>query len=115
MHYCEIYYLSAANYDPETTALIFFRANIYPGAGEGGLQLISKAIYFIMVTVYLAALPYNICRGHYLPRGTGRGGLQTYLKLFTLLVLLPCFYLYQENKNASSQIFHNKQILSYRF
>jgi hypothetical protein len=40
LHNCEIFYLSAVNYDPATTDLIFIRVNIYPGPEEGGLQLI---------------------------------------------------------------------------
>jgi hypothetical protein len=40
LHNCEIFYLSAFNYDPATTDLIFIRVNIYPGPGKGGSQLI---------------------------------------------------------------------------
>jgi hypothetical protein len=40
LHNCEIFYLSAVNYDPATTNLIFIRVNIYPGPGEGGSRLI---------------------------------------------------------------------------
>jgi hypothetical protein len=76
LHNCEIYYLLAVTYDPATTDLIFIRVNIYPGPGDGGSQLISKPINFIRVTIYPTALPLNISRGHYLPRGTGGGGLQ---------------------------------------
>ncbi len=47
LHYCDIYYLSAVNYDPVTTDLIFIRVSIYPGPGKGGLLLILKPIYFI--------------------------------------------------------------------
>ncbi len=49
---CEIYYLSAVNYDPATSDLSFIRANIYPGPGEGGLQLISEPVYFRFQYVY---------------------------------------------------------------
>jgi hypothetical protein len=49
---CDIYYLSAVKYDPATTDLIFIRVNIYPGPGEGNLQLTSEPIYFIRVTIY---------------------------------------------------------------
>ena len=73
LHYCDIYYLSAVNYDPVTTDLIFIRVSIYPGPGKGGLQLILKPIYFIRVTIYPATFPHNIGRGHYLPRGWGEG------------------------------------------
>ena len=45
LHYCDIYYLSAVNYDPVTTDIIFIRVSIYPGTGKGGLQLILKPIY----------------------------------------------------------------------
>jgi hypothetical protein len=40
LHNCEIFYLSAVNYDPATTDLIFIWVNIYPGPGEVGSQLI---------------------------------------------------------------------------
>jgi hypothetical protein len=40
LHNCEFFYLLAVNYDPATTDLIFIRVNIYPGAGEGGSQLV---------------------------------------------------------------------------
>ncbi len=73
LHYCDIYYLSAVNYDPATTDLIFIRVNIYPWPGEGGLQLIFKPVYFIRVTIYPATIPHNISRGHYLPREVGGG------------------------------------------
>jgi hypothetical protein len=59
-HIFEIYYLSAVNSDPAITNMIFIRVNIYPEPGEGGLQLISKAMYFIRDAFYLAALAYNI-------------------------------------------------------
>ena len=75
LHNCDIYYLSAVNYDPAATDVIFIRVNIYPGPGEGDLQLISGPIYFIRVTIYPAALPHNISRGHYLPGGLGGGGI----------------------------------------
>ncbi len=55
---------------PVTTDIIlkfFFRVSIYPWPRKGGLQLISKPNYFIRVTIYPAALPYYISRGHYLP------------------------------------------------
>jgi hypothetical protein len=74
LYNCEIFYLLAVNYDPATTDLIFIRVNIYPGPGEGGSRLISYPVHFIRVTIYPAALPHNINRGHYLPRGGG--GLQ---------------------------------------
>ncbi len=67
LHNCEIYYLSADKYDPLTTDAIFIRVNIYPGPGVGGLMLNSYTIYLIMVTIYPAALLYNINRGHYFP------------------------------------------------
>ncbi len=76
LHNCEIFYILAVNYDPATTDLIFIRVNIYPGPGEGGSQPISYPIHFIRVTIYPAALPHNISRGHYWPRGVGGGGLQ---------------------------------------
>ena len=72
----EIYYLSPVYYDLGTADLIFIRVNIYPGLGERGLLLISEPIYFIRVTIYLAALSYYISRGHYLPRAVGVRGLQ---------------------------------------
>jgi hypothetical protein len=84
LHNCDIYYLSAVKYDPATTDLIFIRVNIYPGPGEGGLQLISEPVYFIRVTIYPAAFSYNISRGHYLPRGPGRGG--------PLLIFQPIYF-----------------------
>jgi hypothetical protein len=73
LHNCMISYLSADNYVSVTTALIFIKVNIYPGPREGGLQLIYHPIYFIRVTFHPAALPHNISRGHYLPRGLGEG------------------------------------------
>ncbi len=71
-HNCEIYYLAAVNCHPAITDLIFIRVNIYPWPGEGGLQLISEPVYFIRVTIYPAAFPHNISRGHFLPGGGGR-------------------------------------------
>jgi hypothetical protein len=85
LHYCEIYYLSAVNYDPATTDLIFIRVNIYPGPGEGGLQLISKPVYFIRVTIYPATIPHNTRRGHYLPREVGGGCF--------LLIFQPIYFI----------------------
>jgi hypothetical protein len=76
LHNCEIFYLLTVNYDPAITYLIFIWVNIYPGPGEGGSQLISQPVHFIRVTIYPAASPHNISRGHYLPRGMGGGGLQ---------------------------------------
>ena len=76
LHNCEIFSLLAVNYDPATTDLIFIRVNIYPGPGEGGLQLILKPVYFIRVTMYPATIPHNISRGHYLPGGQGGWALQ---------------------------------------
>ncbi len=75
LHNCDIYYLSAVKYDPETTDLIFIRVNIYPGPEEGDLQLISEPIYFIRVSIYPAAFSHNISRCHYLPGGVGRGSI----------------------------------------
>ena len=86
LHYCDIYYLSAVNYDPVTTDLIFIRVSIYPGTGKGGLQLILKPIYFIRVTIYPATFPHNISRGHYLPRGVEGG---------CFLVIFQPIYFYQ--------------------
>jgi hypothetical protein len=88
LHYCDIYYLSAVNYDPVTTNLIFIRVSIYPGPGKGGLQLILKPIYFIRVTIYPATFPHNIGRGHYLPRGVGGG---------CFLVISQPIYFYQDH------------------
>ncbi len=66
LHNCEIYCSAAVNYDPAITDLIFIRVvNIYPRPGEGGSQLISEPIYFIRVSIYPAAFPHNISRGHY--------------------------------------------------
>jgi hypothetical protein len=73
LHFFDIYYLSAVNYDPVTSDLIFIRVSIYPGPGKGGLQLILKPIYFIRVTIYPATFPHNISRGPYLPRRMGGG------------------------------------------
>jgi hypothetical protein len=73
LHNCEIFYLLAVNYDPAISDLIFIRVNIYPGSGERGLQLIFIPIHFIRVTIYPAAFPHNISRGHYLPKGAGEG------------------------------------------
>ena len=84
LHDCEIFYLLAVNYDPATTNLIFIRVNIYPGPGEGGLQLISEPVYFIRVTIYPAAFPHNISRGHYLPGGVAGGGI--------LLIFQPIYF-----------------------
>jgi hypothetical protein len=84
LHNCDIYYLSAVKYDPATTDLIFVRVNIYPGPGEGDLQLISEPVYFIRVTIYPAAFPHNIRRGHYLPGGVGGGGI--------LLIFQPIYF-----------------------
>ncbi len=75
LHNYDIYYLSAAKYDPATTDLIFIRINIYPGPGEGDLQLISEPVYFIRVIIYPAAFLHNISRGHYLPRGVWGEGI----------------------------------------
>jgi hypothetical protein len=47
------FYLSAINYDPATTDLIFIRVNIYPGPGGGGLT-----VDFLTRSFY---------QGHYLP------------------------------------------------
>jgi hypothetical protein len=46
------YYLSAVNYNPATTDLIYLRVNIYSGPGKEGLtaNFVSQ----------FAALPYNI-------------------------------------------------------
>jgi hypothetical protein len=50
---CEIYYLSAVNYDHAISSdLIFLSVNIYPGPGKEGLT----ANFFSQ----FAALPYNI-------------------------------------------------------
>jgi hypothetical protein len=73
LHNCEIFYLLAVTYDTATTDLLFIRVYIYPGTGEGGSQLVSQPIHFIRVTIYPAALPLNISRGHYLPGGGGGG------------------------------------------
>jgi hypothetical protein len=66
--FCEIYYLSAVNYDPTTSDLFLIRVSIYPltvgGGGGGGLQPLSKSIYFVRVIMYPVALPYKIIRGH---------------------------------------------------
>ncbi len=51
LHYCEMYYLTAVNYDPATTDIIFIRVNIYPGTGEGGFQLIFLPIHVTRVTI----------------------------------------------------------------
>jgi hypothetical protein len=112
LHYCELYYLSAVNYDPVTTGLIFIRVSIYPGPGKGGLLLILKPIYFIRVTIYPATFPHNIGRGHYLPWGLGGGCFLVFSYQFIFIrvtiypgalahnisrghYLLPCFGLYQ--------------------
>jgi hypothetical protein len=63
LYYCEIFYLSAVNYDPTTTVLIFIRVIIYPGPEEGANSYFS--VYFVRVSIYPAAIPYNINRGHY--------------------------------------------------
>ncbi len=55
-----LYYWLAVNYDPATTDLVFIWVNIYPGPGVGRLQIMSRPIYFIKVTIYPAALPANI-------------------------------------------------------
>jgi hypothetical protein len=58
LHNCEIYYLAAVNYYPDTKDLIFIRVNIYPGPGEGGFMLtclIYQGHYFILQP-YLTAL-----------------------------------------------------------
>jgi hypothetical protein len=94
LHNCEIYYLSAVNYDPVTTALIFIRVSIYPWPGEGGFQLICQPFYFIRVIINPAALPHNISRGHYLPGQWGEG---VYCQIFETIYFirvtthyLPC-------------------------
>jgi hypothetical protein len=51
---------------------IFIRVNIYPGPGD--LEVISKQIYLIRVTIYSTALPHKIRRGRYLPLGAKGGG-----------------------------------------
>ncbi len=40
MHNCEIFYVLAVNYDPETKDLILIRVNICPEPGVGAHQLI---------------------------------------------------------------------------
>ncbi len=72
------------NMTPANTDLIFISVNIYPGPGEGGLQLISEHVYFIRVTIYPAAFSQNIGTGHYLPRGAGVGG--------PLLIFQPIYF-----------------------
>jgi hypothetical protein len=65
-----LYFLSAVNYDPMTTDLIFIMVNIYsgPGDGGGGVRDNYKLIYFIRVTIYHCPYPtilaeVTICPG----------------------------------------------------
>jgi hypothetical protein len=88
LHNFEIYYLSAVNYDLTTIDLTCIRVNIYLGPGEGDLQLISKPLYVIWVTIYALALPHNINRRHYLPRRPGKGAYSRFSKPFSLFVSL---------------------------
>jgi hypothetical protein len=84
LHYCDINYLSAVNYDPVTTDLIFIRVSIYPGPGKGGLQLIFKPIYCIRVTIYPATLPTILAEVTIYPGGWGEvfsGNFPTHLFL----------------------------------
>jgi hypothetical protein len=53
LHYSDIYYLSAVNYDSVTTDLIFIRVSIYPGPGKGGFTANFET--------------YLYYQGHYLP------------------------------------------------
>jgi hypothetical protein len=53
LHYCDIYYLSAVNYDPVTTDLILIWVSIYPGPGKGGFTANFETYLFY--------------QGHYLP------------------------------------------------
>jgi hypothetical protein len=41
--------------------------NLPKRAERGNLLLIIRSIYFMKVTIYSAASPHNISRGHYLP------------------------------------------------
>ncbi len=65
------------------TEIIFISVNIYP-EGEGGLKLISEPVYFIRVTIYPAAFPHYISKGHYLARGWGKEAYCQYFNLFIL-------------------------------
>ncbi len=92
-------YLLAVNCDPAIKDLIFIMVNIYPGAGEGGSQLIFKPVHFIRVTIYPASLPYNINRGHYLPRGQGDGAYR--LIFLTIYFIRVTIYLAMLSHNIN--------------
>jgi hypothetical protein len=72
LHNCMIYYLSAVNYDPVTTALIFIRVNIYPGPGEGGLQLIITPFILSESLFTLQPYPRILAEVTIYPGGGGR-------------------------------------------
>ncbi len=82
------------------------RGHLLRGTGRGGLQLIIQPINFIRVTIYPAAMPHNISRGHYLP-----------CKIYCLAlacikaIIHLCHNVANilENSYAILQIFHNKK------
>ncbi len=81
LHNCEIHYLSAVNYDPVKTDLIFIRVNIYPG------QLIFNP--FILSGSLFTLRPFPAIQQEattHTQRGGGRG-----LTADFLLVLRPLF------------------------
>jgi hypothetical protein len=73
LHNCEIFYLSAVNYDPATTDIIIIRVNIYPGPGEGAHNLFF--IPFILSGSLFTLRPYPtiLAEVTIYPGGRGEG------------------------------------------
>jgi hypothetical protein len=53
--------------------ILFHQGPYLSKSGEGGLQLISKAIYFIGVTIFLTALPSVLAEVTIYPGGKRKG------------------------------------------
>ncbi len=76
LHDCEIYYLSAVNYDSVTSDLIFIRgplfAQVLGGRGRPIANFLTCSFYEDRYVHH--DLPLRINRVHYLSRGVGGGG-----------------------------------------
>jgi hypothetical protein len=68
---CEIFYLSAVNYDPVTTDIIFLRVHIYPGPGEGGSLLIFNPLILSGSLFTLRPYPTILAEVTIYPGGRG--------------------------------------------